>query len=63
MAATRLSVNLGASNPNIARDAILAGLADGKSIGRTLRDLGLSEHEANAAKRKVEREIKKAKGR
>jgi len=63
VAATRLEVNHGARNPNITRNAILAGLADGKSIGRTLRDLGLSEHEANDAKKKVEREIKEAKRR
>ncbi len=63
VAATRLAVNHGARNPNITRDAILAGLADGKSIGRTLRDLGLNEREANDAKKKVEREIKEAKRR
>jgi hypothetical protein len=63
VAATRLGTNLRRSHPNITREAILAGLADGRSIGRTLQDLGLSEHEANAAKKKAEREIKEAKKR
>jgi hypothetical protein len=57
VAATRLGQNLGANHPNITRDAILAGLADGKSIGQTLRNLGLSSDQANAAKKQAEREI------
>lgn len=61
VAATRLGTNLRRRNPNITRDAILVGLADGKSIGRTLRDLGLSEEEAGVARKRVEREIKDAK--
>ncbi|MGH9880994.1 MAG: hypothetical protein ACRD6N_06120 [Pyrinomonadaceae bacterium] len=63
VAATRLGTNLGRRNSNITRDAILAGLANGRSIGRTLQDLGLSEQEAKDAKKKVEREIKEAKRR
>lgn len=63
VAATRLGTNLRAKNPNITRDAILAGLADGKSIGRTLQSLGLSEHQANDARKNAEREIKEAKRR
>ncbi len=61
VAATRLGANLGRSHPNITRDAILAGMAGGRSIGRTLQDLGLGEHEANDAKKRTEREIKEAK--
>jgi hypothetical protein len=61
VAATRLGTNLRATNPNITRSAILAGLADGKSIGRTLQNLGLSEQQANDARKKAEREIKEAK--
>jgi hypothetical protein len=61
VAATRLAQNLGRRFPNITRAAILAGLADGKSIGRTLQDLGLNGHEANEAKNQVEREIKRGK--
>jgi hypothetical protein len=63
VAATRLATNLGGTHPNITRDAILAGLVDGKSIGRTLQSLGLSEQDANEAKKKAEREIKEAKRR
>lgn len=63
VAATRLATNFGGINPNITREAILAGLANGESIGRTLQDLGLSKQEANDAKKRAEREIKEAKRR
>ena len=61
VAATRLGQNLGRRNPAITRDAILAGLANGDSIGQTLRNLGLSSDEAKAAKKRVERQIKDSK--
>jgi hypothetical protein len=61
VAATRLAQNLGSRFPNITRSAILERLADGDSIGEALRDLGLSSDEANAAKKRAEREIKAAK--
>ena len=60
VAATRLAQNLNGRFPNITRSAILAGLADGHSIGRTLQNLGLNSHEADAAKKQAEREIKRA---
>ena len=60
VAATRLSQNLGSRFPNITRNAILAGLASGRSIGQTLHDLGLSDHEASDAKKLADREIKQA---
>ncbi len=60
VAATRLAQNLGRRFPNITRAAILASLANGKSIGRTLQDLGLSGHEAKEAKKQAEREIKRS---
>lgn len=60
VAATRLAANLGDTNPNITRDAILSGLAEGKSIGQTLQDLGFTKHEAQEAKKRAEREIKEA---
>lgn len=63
VAATRLAQNLGARNPAITRDAILAGLADGDSLGRTLRNLGLGKDEANAAVKQGERQIKESKRR
>ena len=61
VAATRLARNLGRRNPNITRAAILAGLANGDSIGRTLQNLGLSKDHANAANKRVEMEIKQSK--
>jgi len=61
VAATRLGQNLGGRNPAITRDAILAGLANGDSIGKTLRNLGLSEDDAKAAKKRAERQIKDSK--
>jgi len=60
VAATRLAANLGATNPNITTNAILAGLAAGKSIGQTLQDLGLSKQDAKDAQKHVDREIKDA---
>ena len=61
VAATRLGQNLKGRNPAITRDAILAGLATGDSIGKTLRNLGLNDDEAKAAKKRVERQIKESK--
>ena len=61
VSASRVSQNLGSRHPNITRDAILNGLASGRSLGQTLQDLGLSERDANDARRRAEREIKEAK--
>ena len=61
VAATRLGQNLGTRFPNVTRDNILAGLASGHSIGRTLQDLGLSDREAKDARKRVDEEIKQAK--
>jgi hypothetical protein len=61
VAATRLAANLGAANPNITTNAILAGLASGRSIGQILQDLGLSKQESKDAQRRVDEEIKNAK--
>jgi len=36
-------------------------LANGDSIGKTLRNLGLNDDEAKAAKKRVERQIKESK--
>lgn len=60
VAATRLAQNLGGKHPNITRDAILAGLANGKSIGQTLQNLGLSSHETKDAKKRAEEEIERS---
>jgi ATP-dependent protease HslVU (ClpYQ) peptidase subunit len=61
VAATRLAHNLGRNNRNITRDSILAGLAAGRSIGRTLQDLGLNSREAKEAKKEAEREFELSK--
>ena len=61
VAATRLAANLGARNPNITTNSILAGLAAGESIGQTLQDLGLSKQQAKDAQKRADREIKDAK--
>jgi hypothetical protein len=61
VAATRLAENLGATHSAITRDAILAGLASGKSIGQTLQSLGLSSQEAKDAQRQADHEIKASK--
>jgi len=63
VAATRLERNLGDTHPDITRTAILAGLANGDSLGRTLRNLGLGKDDANAAVRRAETQIKNSKGR
>lgn len=60
VAATRLGQNLNARFPNVTRDAILNGLASGRSLGQTLQDLGLSSDESKEAKKQAEREIKAA---
>lgn len=61
VAATRLAHNLGSRDPNITRDAILAGLASGHSIGQTLQKLGLSSREAKNAVKQADREFKESK--
>ena len=63
VAATRLAANLGGRYPNVTRGAILAGLAGGDSLGRTLRNLGLGSDEAKEAERRVNRELKESKRR
>jgi hypothetical protein len=60
VAATRLEQNLHGRFPGVTRSAILAGLAAGDSLGRTLQNLGLSSHEANDAKKQAEQEMKNA---
>lgn len=61
VAANRIAKNLGSRNPNITTDAILQGLADGKSIGQRLQELGLSSNEAKDAVKRADEEIKASK--
>jgi hypothetical protein len=63
VAATRLGRNLGGRNGNITRDAILAGLANGDSLGRTLQNLGLSKDQAKAEIKRADQQIKESKRR
>ena len=60
VSATRLGQNLNRRFPNITRDAILDGLASGRSLGQTLQDLGLSSDESKAARKQADTEIKAA---
>ena len=63
VAATRVAANLGRRHPGVTREALLEGLADGRSLGRTLQDLGLNSREAREAERAAERELKESKRR
>lgn len=60
VSATRLGQNLNRRFPNVTRDAILDGLASGRSLGQTLQDLGLSSDESKAARKQADAEIKAA---
>lgn len=60
VSATRLSQNLGSRFPNVTRDAILARMAAGRSLGQSLRDLGLNDRDEKEARKRVERELKDA---
>ena len=60
VSATRLSQNLNSRFPNVTREAILSGLASGRSLGQTLQDLGLSERESKEARKRADAEIKAA---
>ena len=63
VAANVVADNLNARFPSITSSAILAGLANGDSLGRTLHNLGLSKDQAKVAQRTAEDEIKAAKRR
>lgn len=60
VSAVRLGQNLNGRFPNITTDAILKGLANGRSLGQTLQDLGLSNDEAKAARKRADADIKAA---
>jgi hypothetical protein len=60
VAATRLGQNLNRRFPDVTRDAILSGLASGRSLGQTLQDLGLTSEESKAARKQADAEIKAA---
>lgn len=60
VSATRLGQNLNRRFPGVTRDAILSGLASGRSLGQTLQDLGLSNDESKQARKQAEAELKEA---
>ncbi len=60
IAANILAKNLGSKDPKITTQAILGGLASGKSIGQTLRSLGLSAEEAKRAEAQARRDAREA---
>ena len=60
VSATRLGQNLNGRFPNVTRDAILSGLASGKSLGQTLHDLGLNDDESKQARKQAEADLKAA---
>jgi len=55
--------NLHARFPSITSSAILAGLANGDSLGKTLHNLGLSKDQAKDAQHNADEQIKAAKNR
>src|SRR5262249_60736801 len=61
VAATTIAQNLGMTNPNITTNAILQGLASGKSLSQTLQGFGLSATQAKAAEETAEKEIGESK--
>jgi hypothetical protein len=63
VAANVVADNLHNRFPSITSSAILAGLANGDSLGRTLQNLGLSHEQAKTAQRTADDEIKAAKQR
>ena len=63
IAAHMVAANLGRERPNVTSQALLAGLQNGRSIGQTLRSLGLTRSEAKAAMRTADRQRKDAERR
>jgi len=61
VAANVVADNLGTRYPNITSAAILEGLQNGDSLGRTLESLGMGEDQAKTAEKEAKREVKAAK--
>lgn len=61
VAANVIADNLSLRYPNVTTQAILAGLANGNSLGSTLRILGVGGDEADSARKDAEARIKAAK--
>jgi hypothetical protein len=63
VAANVIADNLHARFPSVTSSAILAGLANGDSIGQTLRHLGLTKDQSKTAQEVADDQIKSAKQR
>jgi hypothetical protein len=63
VAANVIADNLGGRFPNVTSSNILAGLANGDSIGETLRNLRMTKEQAKIAQRDAEDKIDAAKRR
>lgn len=63
IAANVVAANLHGERPNVTTQALLSGLQNGRSIGQTLRTLGLSAAETKAATRTADRHRKEAEQR
>lgn len=63
VAANVVADNLNARFPMVTSSAILAGLANGDSIGQTLRHLGLTKDQSKTAQETADDQIKSAKRR
>jgi hypothetical protein len=63
VAANVVADNLHTRFPAITSSAILAGLANGDSLGKTLRNLGLTKDQAKVAQETADDQIKAAKRR
>ncbi len=63
VSANVIADNLNATHPNVTVSAILNGLGDGKSLGGTLKSLGLSSSEVKEAKKEANRRMKENKRR
>lgn len=63
VAANVVADNLGGRFPLITSSSILAGLANGDSIGQTLRELGMTKQQAKVSQENAEDKIKAAKRR
>lgn len=50
--------NLSAKNPSITTEAILSGMQNGDSLGKTLQKLGLSAADSKAAEKEAKQQIK-----
>ncbi|HEY2866632.1 MAG TPA: hypothetical protein VGJ02_06035 [Pyrinomonadaceae bacterium] len=63
VAANVIADNLNARFPMVTSSAILAGLANGDSIGKTLRNLGMSKEQSKTVQETADDQIKSAKQR